>query len=86
MMAMGGTVASLVLGVFAALLGMLWPPAALIAILGLAMGIWGLSSPRRNLALVGMLICCLAIGIGAFGGARALYIQVQSKKAIEISP
>jgi hypothetical protein len=86
LMAMGGTVASLVLGVFAAALGTLWPPAALIAILGLAMGIWGLRSPRRNLALIGMLLCCLAIGIGAFGGVRAIYLQVQNRRAIELAP
>jgi hypothetical protein len=85
MMAMGGTVASIVLGIFSALLSILWPPAAIIAVLGLAMGIWGLRSPRRNLALVGMLLCCLAIGLGAFGGARALYVHVQSNRAIRMS-
>lgn len=85
-MAMGGTVASLVLGVFASLLGLLWPPAALMAVVGLAMGIWGLSSPRRNLALVGMLLCCLAIGIGAFGGVRAVWLRVESRRAIEVQP
>jgi hypothetical protein len=85
MMAMGGTVASIVLGIFAALLALLWPPAAIIAVLGLVMGIWGLRSPRRNLALVGMLLCCLAIGLGAFGGARALYVHVQSNRAIRVN-
>lgn len=84
MMAMGGTVASLVLGIFAGLLALLWPPAALIAVLGLAMGIWGLRSPRRNLALVGMLLCCLAIGLGTFGGVRALYVYVKSNSAIPL--
>ena len=80
MMAMGGTVASLVLGVFAALLAIAWPPAAIIAVLGLVMGIWGLHSPRRNLALVGMLLCCLAIGLGTYGLARNVYIYVQSQR------
>jgi hypothetical protein len=77
-MAMGGTVASLVLGVFAAGLSIFWPPAAVIAVLGLVMGIWGLYSPRRNLALAGMLLCCLAIGFGAYGMARSTYNYVQS--------
>jgi hypothetical protein len=85
-MAMGGTVGSLVLGALAAFFGLLWPPAALIAVIGLAMGIWGLSSPKRNLALVGMLLCCLAIGIGAFGGARAIWLYVESQRAIEVQP
>jgi hypothetical protein len=83
-MAMGGTVASLVLGVFAAILSAIWPPAALIAVLGLIMGIWGLSSPRRNWALVGMLLCCLAIGLGSFGVAKGIYLEVKNRKALTI--
>src|SRR5262245_10565204 len=39
MMAMGGTVTSVVLGVFGTGLAYFWPPAAFIAVLGLAMGI-----------------------------------------------
>ena len=88
LMAMGGTVTSLVLGLFSAVLAALWPPAAIVAVLGLMMGIWGLSSPRRNWALVGMLLCCLAIGFGTFGMARRIYIGIQRNKPIEesISP
>ena len=84
MMAMGGTVASLVLGVFAAALAVFWPPAAMIAVLGLVMGIWGLYSPRRNWALLGMLMCCLAIGFGAYGVARNTYLYVQSLRPPEL--
>jgi hypothetical protein len=88
MMAMGGTVASLVLGAFAALLSIYWPPAAIVAVVGLVMGIWGLSSPRRNVALVGMLICCLAIGIGAVGVARNIstYLKQNSPITIDETP
>ena len=85
LMAMGGTVTSLVLGVFSAILAAFWPPAAIVAVLGLIMGIWGLSSPRRNLALVGMLLCCLAIGFGTFGMARRIYIGILSSRPIEES-
>jgi hypothetical protein len=87
-MAMGGTVASIVLGILAAGFSVLWPPAAIIAVLGLCMGIWGLYSPGRNWALIGMLICCLAIGIGMYGGARALYVYVESQRpaTIEYQP
>jgi len=84
MMAMGGTVASLVLGVFAGGLAILWPPAAAIAVLGLVMGIWGLYSPRRNLALLGMLLCCLAIGLGAYGVAWSTYQYIQSQRPVVI--
>src|SRR5262245_6556603 len=51
MMAMGGTVASLVLGFTGAALAYWWPMATIIAVLGLVMGIWGLQSQKRNLAL-----------------------------------
>jgi hypothetical protein len=84
MMAMGGTVTSIVLGVFAALIALIWPPAAAIAVLGLAMGIWGLSSPKRNWALVGMLLCCLAIGIGTYGIMRSAYLYLQRNKPIAV--
>jgi len=84
MMAMGGTVTSLFLGVFSAALAIFWPPAALVAVLGLAMGLWGLSSPRRNLALVGMLLCCLAIGIGAYGLARNISIAMQKNRPVQM--
>jgi hypothetical protein len=88
LMAMGGTVTSLLLGLFSAIFAALWPPAAIVAVLGLVMGIWGLSSPRRNWALVGMLLCCLAIGFGTFGMARRIYIGIQANRPIEeaISP
>jgi len=84
MMAMGGTVTSLVLGILALVLASFWPPAAIIAIVGIGMGIWGLSSPRRNLALVGMLLCCLAIGIGTYGMARRISIAIQKNRVIPI--
>jgi hypothetical protein len=88
LMAMGGTVTSLVLGLFSAILSAFWPPGAIVAVLGLVMGIWGLSSPRRNWALVGMLLCCLAIGLGTFGMARGVYIRILQSRPIEetISP
>jgi hypothetical protein len=80
-MAMGGTVASLVLGVFAVFISLVWPPAALIGVLGLGMGLWGLYSPRRGWALVGMLLCCLAVGIGTVGAARHISSRLQPTAA-----
>lgn len=80
LMAMGGTVASLVLGLFALALALARFEAALIALLGLFMGIWGLYSPRRNWALIAMLICCLGIGLGSYTGARQLYIHIQKTR------
>jgi hypothetical protein len=83
-MAMGGTVASLVLGVFAAAMAFIWPLAALIAVIGLLMGIWGLQSPKRNLALVGMLLCCLSIGVGTFSAVHRVYLSYKQSQPIQM--
>lgn len=84
MMAMGGTVSSLVLGVFALGLSPFRYEAAIIGLIGLFLGLWGLYSPKRNWALVGLLICCLAIGLGAYRGASDIYIYIQSQQPLEI--
>ena len=83
-MAMGGTVGALVLGVFALVLSLFRFEAALIALLGLIMGIWGLYSPRRNWALLGMLLCCLAIGLGSYTGAMQLYVYLQKNRPVQM--
>jgi hypothetical protein len=71
--ALGGTIGALVLGSFSLLLAAFRFEAAIVALFGLLMGIWGLYSPRRGWALVGMLLCCLGISIGTFTGVRQLY-------------
>jgi hypothetical protein len=83
-MAMGGTVGAMVLGIFALALSLFRFEAALIAVMGLVMGIWGLYSPRRNWALAAMLLCCLAIGIGAYTGMSQLYTYIQKNRPIEV--
>jgi hypothetical protein len=84
-MAMGGTVASLILGLFALVLASFRFEAALIALLGLFLGIWGLKSQRRNLALAAMLLCCLGIGLGSYTGAYQLYVHVMKNRVQEDS-
>jgi hypothetical protein len=83
LMAVGGMVGALVLGAFSLLIAPFSPWGCLIALIGLAMGIWGLSSPRRNLSLLGMLICCLAIGLGAYTGVWQLYVRIQQSQPIQ---
>jgi len=81
--AMGGTAGAFVLGTLGLAFGLFgfWGLAA--AIPGLVMGIWGLYSPRRNLALAAMLLCCLAIGLSSYMGARLLYLQIlKSRPAV----
>ena len=84
LMAMGGTVGSLVLAVFALALAAFRFEAALIAALGLAMGIWGLYSPRRRLALIAMLLCWLGIGLGTYTGVRQLYLQMLKSRPVQM--
>src|SRR5687767_8610293 len=61
--AMGGTVGALILGLFALPIACFRVEGAFIALLGFALGIWGLYSPRRRLALLALLLCSLAIGL-----------------------
>lgn len=82
-MAMGGTVGAVVLGTFALVLSMFRFEAAIIALLGLIMGIWGLYSPRRGWALSAMLLCCLAIGVGSYTGMRQLYFHIQKGQPVQ---
>lgn len=84
LMAMGGTIAAILLGVFALILSFFRAEAAVIALLGLGMGLWGLYSPRRNWALVGVLLCCLAVGLGVYRGASDLYIYIKNQQPVEI--
>ena len=80
--AMGGTIGSLVLGLFALALALFRFEAALIALLGLILGIWGLYSQKRSLALFAMLLCCLAIGLGSYTGAKQLYVYYKNRQPV----
>lgn len=84
-MAMGGTVGALVLGGFALVLSLFRFEAAIIAVMGLVMGIWGLYSPRRNWALAAMLLCCLGIGLGSYTGMRQLYFHIQKSMPVQVT-
>jgi hypothetical protein len=47
----------------------------LLSLLGIGFGVWGLSSRRRGLAVVGLLLCCLSLVIAAFNGGIDLYVS-----------
>ena len=51
-------------------------------LLGLVLGIWGLYSPKRALALFAMLLCCLAIGLGSYTGAKQLYVYYKNRQPL----
>lgn len=75
--AAGGAIASVVLGVMALVATRLITPGALlISILGVGMGVWGLYSDRRGLAILGLALCCIAMAISGFLIVVQLYTLV----------
>jgi hypothetical protein len=79
----GGAYAALLLGLFGLLLSWSLFYGALVALVGLLAGIWGIYSPRRNLALVGMLLCAIGMGLGTFTGVRQLNLYLTRNAPIE---
>ncbi|MCL4207793.1 MAG: hypothetical protein KJ000_35355 [Pirellulaceae bacterium] len=71
--AAGGAVAALVLGVLSLAASFFSVGALFLAMAGLPVGIWGLFSDRRGQAIVGMLLCCIALAISGFQAAALLY-------------
>lgn len=69
----GGAIAALVLGIFGVILSPLRFEGAIVGMVGLVMGLWGLYSQRRGWALAGLILCCLAIAIGMYTGAVWLF-------------
>jgi len=79
----GGAYAALALGLFGLLLSWSLFYGALVAFVGLLAGIWGIYSPRRNVALVGMLLCAVGMGLGTFTGVRQLNRYLTRNAPIE---
>ena len=73
--AQGGAIAALVLGLMSVVAGFYTVLAAIPAALGLALGAWGLFSPRRGPAILGLLLCFLALATASVNGAVSLYKQ-----------
>ena len=69
----GGAIAALVLGIFGIILAPMRFEGAIVGAIGMGMGLWGLYSQRRGWALVGLIICCLAIAIGMYTGVFWLF-------------
>jgi hypothetical protein len=82
--ATGGAIASIVLGVMAlATIKFITPGALLISILGVGMGVWGLYSDRRTAAVLGLLLCCLAMSISGFLSAVQLFELINGYNPFE---
>jgi hypothetical protein len=68
-----GAIASLALGGMSLLLSYFTTLALIPAAMGVAMGIWGLYSTRRAMALAGIVLCSLVLLISGFRGIVDLY-------------
>ena len=73
--AQGGAIAALVLGLMSVVASFYTELAAIPAAFGLGLGAWGLFSPRRGPAILGLLLCFLALAVASFTGAVGLYKQ-----------
>lgn len=59
----GGAVGSVALGVLSIIGGFITPFSLINSALGIVLGAWGLSSPRKRLAGIGMLLCVIGVAI-----------------------
>ena len=85
--AVGGAIASVLLGVVSLLSAKLLPLGSLITcVIGLPFGVWGIYSERRGLAIVGLALCCLALGLASFFGAVELYVWTHGHSPWDIQP
>jgi hypothetical protein len=91
-LAVAGAIIAILMGLFA--LGIAWiqswvtiSAAVVIALVGFAMGIWGLYSKHRGWALLGILISCAGIGVATYTGAILVYqLRLERQEAIEADP
>jgi hypothetical protein len=91
-LAVAGVIIAILMGLFA--LGIAWiqtwvtiGAAVVIALIGFAMGIWGLHSKRRGWALFGILISCAGLGLATYTGARLVYeMRLERQEVIEADP
>lgn len=91
-LAVAGAITAILMGIFA--LGIAWiaswvaiSAAVVIALIGFAMGIWGLYSKRRGWALFGILISVAAIGLASYTGAILVYeLRREQQESVETDP
>lgn len=71
--ASGGAFGALILGIMSLIAGVFTVGGVVTGFIGLIMGIWGLYSKRRGTAVLGIMLCCLAIALSAFQGIVFVY-------------
>ncbi len=80
----GGAVGSVVVGVLAILGTLLTPFSAINAVLGFFLGLWGLTSPRKRLASIGLIICIIGFVLPITVGTINLYDLWQSNQDVNL--
>jgi hypothetical protein len=85
--ATGGAIASIFLGVFGLCGSYFIPlPALVVAVFGIGMGLWGIYSERRGLAIAGLLLCCITLAVAGFFGAVELFTYMHGYRPWELDP
>ncbi|MFT5526168.1 MAG: hypothetical protein ACI9HK_004141 [Pirellulaceae bacterium] len=75
-LATAGAFSSLVLGMIALVASYFTIASLFPAVLGIAMGIWGIFSNQRTVALIGLAFCVVAFGAGLFGVAIWIFESI----------
>ena len=79
-----GAALSCVLGLVSFAVGFGFSAGGLVtAAVGVGMGCWGLTSHRRGLATLGLVLCCLALTVSGFLAVVDLYTQIYGVSPFE---
>jgi hypothetical protein len=76
--AVGGAIASVMLGAMSLLIGWFTAWALVTCIVGVAMGVWGVYSRKRATAMIGICLCCAALLLTGVAAAVRLYKQLNN--------
>ena len=81
--AVGGAVASIVLGMIGLAAGWYTAWILILCVVGVGMGVWGIYSTQRALAMIGIGLCCLALLIGGFCAVVRWYTLVNGSNPFD---
>ncbi len=84
--AIAGSIGSVLLGLMSFAAAFVTVGAAVTAVIGVGMGIWGLYSSRRGFAILGLMLCCIALLLSGFQGAVDIYTQINGTSPFETPP
>ena len=75
--AVGGAVGALLLGIWSIFGATISPYASINAMIGILMGCWGITSSRKKMAIIGIVLCLIGLGLSVreINGAMSNYIM-----------